>query len=170
MNRPHYILQPVNPYFIGFSLIVAFLLNLTPLGHLPGIPDFVALVLLFWSIHHPRKIGMGIAFIFGILMDVHEASLFGEHALAYTLLAFGGISLHRRVQWMPVGAQVVYVAPLLMLAQFVPFLIRFVMGTTFPGWTYLIDGIVEAALWPLVSHLLLIPQRRPVDPDDTRPI
>jgi len=48
--------------------------------------------------------------------------------------------------------------------------IRLVMGAAFPGWRYLIDGFVEAAMWPVTSHLLLMPQRRPVDRDDTRPI
>ena len=54
MNRPQYILQPVNPYFIAFSLAAAFLLNLMPWGRLIGVPDFVALVLLFWNVHQPR--------------------------------------------------------------------------------------------------------------------
>ncbi len=60
-------------------------------------PDFVALVLLFWNVHQPRKVGMGIAFFLGLLMDVHNASLLGEHALAYTLLSYGAITIHRRV-------------------------------------------------------------------------
>ncbi|MBW5808354.1 rod shape-determining protein MreD [Burkholderia sp. COPS] len=170
MNRPQYILQPVNPYFIVFSLAAAFLLNLMPWGRLPGVPDFVALVLLFWNIHQPRKVGMGVAFSLGILMDVHDAGLLGEHALAYTLLSYGAITIHRRVLWMPIGVQVLYVTPLLVVAQLVPFVIRLVMGAAFPGWRYLVDGFVEAALWPIASHLLLMPQRRPVDPDDTRPI
>ncbi|ABC37965.1 rod shape-determining protein MreD [Burkholderia thailandensis] len=170
MSRPQYILQPVNPYFIVFSLAAAFLLNLMPWGRIPGVPDFVALVLLFWNIHQPRKVGMGVAFALGILMDVHDASLLGEHALAYTLLSYGAITIHRRVLWLPLGVQIFYVAPLLVLAQLVPFVIRLLMGAAFPGWSYLVDGFVEAALWPVASHLLLMPQRRPVDPDDTRPI
>ncbi|WDD95702.1 rod shape-determining protein MreD [Burkholderia sp. FERM BP-3421] len=170
MSRPQYILQPVNPSFIIFSLAAAFLLNLMPWGRMPGVPDFVALVLLFWNIHQPRKVGMGIAFLLGILMDVHDAGLLGEHALAYTLLSYGAITIHRRVLWLPLGVQVFYVAPLLVLAQLVPFVIRLLMGAAFPGWGYLVDGFVEAALWPLASLLLLMPQRRPVDPDDTRPI
>jgi rod shape-determining protein MreD len=48
--------------------------------------------------------------------------------------------------------------------------IRLLMGASFPGWGYLISGFVETILWPIASVLLLLPQRRPVDPDDTRPI
>lgn len=170
MNRPQYILQPVNPYFISFSLAAAFLLNLMPWGRLIGVPDFVALVLLFWNVHQPRKVGMGIAFSLGLLMDVHNASLLGEHALAYTLLSYGAITIHRRVLWMSLGVQTFAVMPLLVVAQLVPFVIRLLTGAAFPGWGYLIDGFVEAALWPIASMLLLMPQRRPADPDDTRPI
>lgn len=170
MNRPQYILQPVNPYFIVFSLAAAFLLNLMPWGKLIGVPDFVALVLLFWNVHQPRKVGMGTAFLLGLLMDVHNASLLGEHTLAYTLLSYGAITIHRRVLWVSPLWQTLAVMPLLVGAQVVPFIIRLLMGAAFPGWGYLIDGFVEAALWPLASILLLMPQRRPVDPDDTRPI
>jgi len=104
------------------------------------------------------------------LMDVHNASLLGEHALAYTLLSYGAITIHRRVLWMSIGVQVFAVMPLLVVAQLVPFVIRLLTGAAFPGWGYLIDGFVEAALWPIASILLLMPQRRPADPDDTRPI
>ncbi|HTJ93252.1 MAG TPA: rod shape-determining protein MreD [Pararobbsia sp.] len=170
MSRPQYILLPVNPSFIAFSIAAAFVLNFLPWGRTVGIPDFVALVLMFWNIHQPRKVGMGIAFVLGILMDVHDASLFGEHALAYTLLSYGAISLHRRVLWFSLPVQALHVMPLLVLAQLVPFVIRLLAGAAFPGWGYLVDGFVEAILWPIASLLLLAPQKRASDPDDTRPI
>lgn len=170
MSRPQYILLPVNPSFIAFSIAAAFVLNFLPWGRTVGIPDFVALVLMFWNIHQPRKVGMGIAFLLGILMDVHDASLFGEHALAYTLLSYGAISLHRRVLWFSLPVQALHVMPLLVLAQLVPFVIRLLAGAAFPGWGYLVDGFVEAILWPVASLLLLAPQKRAADPDDTRPI
>ncbi|RKP58586.1 rod shape-determining protein MreD [Pararobbsia silviterrae] len=170
MSRPQYILLPVNPSFIAFSIAAAFVLNFLPWGRTVGIPDFVAVVLLFWNIHQPRKVGMGIAFVLGILMDVHDASLFGEHALAYTLLSYGAISLHRRVLWFSLPVQALHVLPLLVLAQLVPFVIRLLAGAAFPGWGYLVDGFVEALLWPVASLLLLAPQKRASDPDDTRPI
>jgi rod shape-determining protein MreD len=169
MNRPQYILQPVNPYFIVFSLAAAFLLNLMPWGRLPGVPDFVALVLLFWNIHQPRKVGMGVAFALGILMDVHDAAARRACARLYAAVVRCDHDPPARAV-VPIGVQVLYVTPLLVGAQLVPFVIRLMMGAAFPGWRYLVDGFVEAALWPIASHLLLMPQRRPVDPDDTRPI
>jgi rod shape-determining protein MreD len=168
--RPQYLLRPVNPLFIWFSLILAFLLNLLPWGRTPGVPDFLAVALVFWNVHQPRRVGMAAAFVFGLLMDVHDGALFGEHALAYTLLSYGAISLHRRIVWFPVAFQGLYVAPLLLVAQIASMLIRLWVGGGFPGWIYFADSVVGALLWPLVGWMLLAPQRRPVERDETRPL
>ena len=170
MNRPHYILRPVSPLFIATSLAVAFLLNLLPWGHWIGAPDFVALVLVFWGIHQPRKVGIGLAFFMGLLMDVHEATLLGENALAYTLLSYLAIMIHRRVLWFSVPTQAAHVFPLLLLTQAIQMLVRFIATQRFPGWLPFIESVVSIMLWPVVTWLLLAPQRRAVDRDHTRPI
>jgi len=170
MNRPNYILLPVSPIFIGISLLCAFLLNLLPWGQLIGAPDFVALVLVFWGVHQPRKVGIGLAFCMGLLMDVHDATLLGENALAYTLLSYFAIMMHRRVLWFPVLTQALHVFPLLLLTQVFEMSIRYLVSGRFPGWLYLIESVVAVILWPVVTWLLLAPQRRAVDRDHTRPI
>ena len=170
MNRPQYILLPVSPLFIAFTLVSAFLLNLLPWGDLYGVPDFVALTLIFWSVHQPRKVGIGLAFLMGLLMDVHNASLLGENALAYTLLSYFAIMIHRRMLWFRPITQALHVLPLLLLMQVVQMLIQALVSGKFPGWYYFTSSLVSAALWPLVTWMLLAPQRRAVDRDETRPI
>ena len=170
MERTQYILLPVSPLFIALTLIVAFLLNLVPGGGLPGVPDFVALVLIFWSIHQPRKVGIGIAFFMGLLMDVHNASLLGQHALAYTLLSYFAIMIHRRVLWFGVLTQLLHVLPLLVLMQTVELVIQSMVVGKLPGWSYYALSLATALMWPLVSWLLLAPQRRAINRDETRPI
>ena len=170
MNRPHYILLPVSPLFIGFSLAAAFLLNLLPWGPSIGAPDFVALVLVFWGIHQPRKVGIGVAFFMGLLMDVHEATLLGENALAYTLLSYFAIMIHRRVLWFPIMTQAAHVFPLLVMTQAIQVLVRFVATSQFAGWMHFIESMVAILLWPVITWILLAPQRRAVDRDHTRPI
>jgi rod shape-determining protein MreD len=168
--RPQAVLRPVNPLFIWASLGVAFLLNLVPWGANPLAPDFLALVLVFWNVREPRRVGIGASFVFGLLMDVHDAALFGQHALAYTLLSYGAIALHRRILWFPLGAQSLYVLPLLLLAQLASLVIRLWVGAAFPGWSYFVESLVGAALWPVATWLLLGPQRRPLERDATRPL
>jgi rod shape-determining protein MreD len=170
MNRPHYILLPANPLFITASLIVAFLLNLLPWGHLSGFPDFVALVLIFWSIHQPRKVGIGIAFLMGLLMDVHDATLLGENALSYTLLSYFAIMIHRRVLWFRLPTQALHVLPLLLLMQTVQLVIRVMVSGHFPGWLYFVESLTTVALWPVVTAILLAPQRRALNRDENRPL
>ena len=170
MSRPHYILLPVSPLFIGFSMAVAFVLNLLPWGRFIGAPDFVALLLVFWGIHQPRKVGIGIAFFMGLLMDVHDATLLGENALAYTLLSYFAIMIHRRVLWFPVLTQAVHVCPLLLMAQAIQVLVRCSFTDKFPGLMVFIESAVGIVLWPVITWMLLAPQRRAVDRDHTRPI
>ncbi|MBN9426556.1 MAG: rod shape-determining protein MreD [Burkholderiales bacterium] len=168
--RPHYLLLPASRGFITFSIVCAFLLNVLPWGHAVGVPDFLALVLVFWNIHQPRMVGMGIAFLFGLLMDVHDAALLGEHALAYSLLSYGALSLHRRVPWFHVPGQMLHVLPLFLGAQIVLLVVRMAVGGAFPGWTWFLQSFSSVLLWPLADWLLLAPQRRAVDRDENRPI
>jgi len=164
------LLLPVNPLFIGLSLLVALGFNLLPLGRQAALPDLLALVIVFWNVHQPRRVGVGLAFVFGLLMDVHEGALLGQHALAYTLLSFGANMMQRRLLWFSLPEQAVQVLPLLVGATLVSMAVRLAVGGMFPGWSILLQPLFEALLWPLVSLLLLAPQRRAPDPDENRPL
>jgi rod shape-determining protein MreD len=134
------------------------------------VPDWVALVLVFWNTHYPRRLGIGVPFALGLLTDVHEAALLGEHALAYSLLSYGVIALHRRMQWYSLPGQIAHVLPLLLLSQLVSLLVRAAAGAHFPGVEHFLDSVVGAMLWPVASWLLFAPQRRPTDRDENRPL
>jgi rod shape-determining protein MreD len=164
------LLLPVNPFFIGSTLLAALAVNLVPLGRAPAFPDFLALVLVFWNVHQPRRVGVGWAFLFGLTMDVHEGALLGQHALAYTLLSFGAITIHRRLLWFGIAEQAVQVLPLFFGAHLVSLAVRMAAGGMFPGWALLLAPVAEALLWPLAVLLLLAPQRRAPDPDKNRPL
>lgn len=168
--RPEYLLLPASRAFIAFTILVAFVLNILPWGRTYGVPDFLAIVLVFWNIHQPRKVGIGIAFLVGLLMDVHASALFGERALAYSLLSYGAMSMHRRVPWYRLGGQMLHVLPLFLLAQLVVVAVRMAVGGPFPGIGYFLQSLSSTLLWPLADVLLLAPQRSAVDRDDNRPI
>ena len=92
MRPGQQLLLPANTLFIWTSLLMALLLNMVQnmglWGRAAWAPDMLALVLVFWSVHQPLRVGIGIAFAFGLMMDVHQSSLLGQHALAYTALCF----------------------------------------------------------------------------------
>ena len=170
MRTGQQILLPANPVFIWASLIAALLLDMLPLGRVPWMPDFLALVLVFWNVHQPLRVGIGLAFMFGLGMDVHQSALLGQHALSYTALSFSAAMIHRRLLWFSVPSQALQVLPLFALAHGLQLLIRVLGGGIFPGWIILLAPLAEALLWPVASVLLLVPQRRAPDRDENRPL
>ena len=169
-KRSDQLLLPVNPLFIGATLLAALAVELVPLGRQPAMPDLLALALVFWNVHQPRRVGVGLAFAFGLVMDVHDGSVLGQHALAYTLLSFFAVTIHRRLLWFSVPAQALQILPLFLAAHLVSLVVRMIAGGMFPGWEFLLAPLFEALLWPLAVWLLLAPQRRPPDPDQNRPL
>jgi rod shape-determining protein MreD len=170
MPRGQQLLLPVNPVFIAASIVVALAINLLPLGRVAWMPDMVMLLLAFWGVHQPQRVGMGVAFVLGLCMDVHQAALLGQHALAYTALMFGATALSRRLLWLRVPAQALHLLPLFAAAHALEVLVRMASGGIFPGLGLLVAPAVETALWPLASLVLLAPQRRPPDRDENRPL
>lgn len=164
------LLLPANPWFIGLTLIVAMMIDMVPTGRVAASPDVLAVVLVFWGVHQPRRIGVLWAFVFGMAIDVHDGALLGQHALAYSGLCFGAITLHRRLTWFPLGAQAVQVLPLFFGAHALALIVRMIVGGMWPGWGVLMAPVFEAALWPVASFLLLAPQRRAPDRDAHRPL
>lgn len=161
------LLLPVKPGFIVFTLIAALLANLLPWSGwmLWLVPDFVALIVLYWCIEAPRKIGFLAAWFLGLLMDIADGSLFGQHALAYSMLAYAGIALHRRVQRFSMAPQILHVIPLLLATDLVVLLVQALAGADFPGYAYFLGSFTGAALWPALSYLLKLPQHPRPDPD-----
>jgi rod shape-determining protein MreD len=170
MRPGQQLLLPANPFFIWGTLLLALLCNMLPLGRTPWMPDILALVLVFWSVHQPLRVGIGSAFFFGIAMDVHQSALLGQHALAYTILSFFAITIHRRLLWFSVPSQALQVLPLFAAAHAVELAVRMLSGGVFPGLSILLSPALESLLWPVVSVLLLAPQRRAPDPDANRPL
>lgn len=164
------LLLPVNSLFIWGSLLAALLIDMLPLGRIVWLPDLLALVIVFWGVHQPARIGIGAAFVFGLVMDVHQASLLGQHSLSYITLSFVAITVHRRLLWYPVASQALQILPLFLLSHAIELAVRMIGGGVFPGWTLLIAPLIEAALWPLASLVLLAPQRRTPEPDANRPL
>lgn len=174
MRPGQQLLLPANPAFIWFSLFVALLLNMVMNMGLWGrgawVPDLLAVVLVFWSVHQPLRVSVGVAFLFGLTMDVHQGALMGQHALAYTVLGYASVFMHRRLLWFGVPTQAVQVLPLFFAAHLLELLVGMIAGGAFPGWSLLLAPVIEAALWPVVSVMLLAPQRRAPNPDDNRPL
>ena len=154
------ILLPARASTIIGSFVAALFLNFLPWPDLRLVPDFVAVVLTFWCLRQPRLVGSGAAWALGLLCDAGNGVLLGQHALAYSLLAFVAAALSRRILWFGAMLQAAHVALMLAAAQTLVILVRLAAGDPFPGWAIYVSPLAGAVLWPMVSWLLILPQRR----------
>ena len=152
-SRPE-IQRPIKNALIVVTVLLALFLNALPWG---GVwlmlrPDFVALVLLYWCMHKPWRFGIGLSWIVGILADVADASVFGQHALAYTLLAFGGVVLNHRLQMFDLKQQTFQVFGIITLTYMVYALIHWqVHGIV--EWGYFLGCLTSTLLWTPFSMM-----------------
>jgi rod shape-determining protein MreD len=159
-SKSEHILRPARASTVAASLAIALLLNFLPWKDMRLVPDFVALVLTFWCVRQPRLVGLGVAWTVGLLVDAGNGVLLGQHALAYSLLAFLSIWFSRRLLWFGAMLQAAHVALMLAVAQTLVLLVRLAAGDPFPGWAIYVSPLAGALLWPMVSWLLTLPQRR----------
>jgi rod shape-determining protein MreD len=168
-GRP--LLLPANPRFIAFTVVLGLLLNM--LLSLTGwhfLPDVLAIVVVFWNVYQPRRVGLVLAFLLGLALDVHESALLGQNALSYVVLSSIALAVQRRLLWFPLREQALQIVPLFVVAALVEWVTRLIVQDAWPHWSQLFAPFMQAALWPLVGALLLAPQRRAFDPDNIRPL
>lgn len=155
------ILLPVRTGTIIASFVLALFLDFLPWRDLRLVPDFVALVLAFWCVRQPRLVGLGIGWTLGLLTDAGNGVLLGQHAFAYSLLAFLSVWLSRRILWFGPLLQSLHIAVILLVAEGAMLVVRLAAGDAFPGWGIIVGPLLGALLWPAATWLLLLPQRRP---------
>lgn len=154
--------------FIIISLVVAFIINLFPLQEIIFLlrPDFVALTLLFWNINQPHQVGMTLSFLSGIMMDVCNSSILGQHALAYCFMSFLALILHRRLVLFSIFQQAPQIFWILLLTQFTVYISGTLTGSYHSDWYFFLPSVTGALLWPIVALILGISQKPETDPNE----
>ncbi len=156
--------RPVSTTFIVLSLLVALILDGLPWQ---GVwlmlrPDFVAMVLLYWCMHKPQRIGIGVCWAVGLLADVANASLFGQHALAYAILGFGGVVLSRRLRMFDLRQQTIQVGGILALTYLAYASIHWQLNG-YVVWPYFLGCLTSTLLWAPLSAIFQAIRQRPFD-------
>ncbi len=157
-------LRPVSNLFIAGSVLVALFLNALPWGGIWLVlrPDFVAVTMLYWCTHKPYRMGIGLAWAVGILSDVNDASLFGQHALSYTVLAFGGVVLNRRIRMFDLREQTTQVFLILLATYSVYAVVHWQVNGQL-AWSYFLGCLTSTLLWIPVSALFQSVRQRRVE-------
>lgn len=147
---------------INGSFAVALVLELLPWGGLP-MPNFLALMLVFWNVFQPRRIGIALAWLLGIVMDVHSGALLGQHALAYSILSYGAIALHRRLLWFSLAGQALQLLPLFLLANVIVALVHLFFSGIGPSWIFFLSPFLTALLWAPLTTVIIRRLNRPLN-------
>ncbi len=164
---PQQILLPVRTGLIVATVLAALLANFVPLPLevLNLRPDFCALMLVYWGVHQPRRLGFAVAFVLGLAVDMVDASLLGQHSLGYVVLLFGAIVLHRRVLNFSLIGQSLHILPLLLAGEILMIAVRLLAGGELPAPRLLLGPAIGALLWIPLSILLRLPRLPRAHPD-----
>lgn len=120
------------------------------------LPDLTALTLLFWSIQRPQTVGMGVAFIMGLLVDIGTAASLGVHAISYTVMVFFILSYRRQIVLYGHIMQLLVVWAALLCHQVVLVAVGVFFNQQMVIWQSFIAPMAGALLWPLFSQLMLV--------------
>jgi len=138
------------------SILLAFVLQLTPLPQsmLPFKPYWIALVLIYWAIEAPDRIGLGFAFLLGLSADILTGQLLGEQALRLVILTFIVMRFRSRLRFFPIGQQSLAVLALLLNDRIVVMMIRGFSGDPIPTAGFWIAPLFGTIAWPFMFLLL----------------
>ncbi|WP_274521723.1 rod shape-determining protein MreD [Halorhodospira halochloris] len=140
---------------ILLSFILALMLTISPIPWEDRLPDWfsglrpewTALVLLYWSLAVPERVGVGCGWLAGLFQDALLGTLLGQHALAFAVIAYFAIRLHKHLRMVPVWQQSLVVLGLLFLVQILLFWINGIIGRPSPDWQVWTSPIIGAFLW-----------------------
>lgn len=150
-------------WVIYLSILVALMLTILPLPQWAEHyrPEWAALVLIYWCMALPQRVGVGTGWLVGLLLDVLKGGLLGEHALGLAVVAYVTLNLHQRIRVFPLWQQAITVLVLLALYQLlVLWFDGIASGHAGRDWTYWMPSVVSTILWPWVFVLLRDVRRR----------
>lgn len=145
-----------NSLIISLTLVIALLLSVMPMSNVLelGRPMWLAMVLAYWVMALPHRVGLLTAWITGLATDVLYGQLFGQHALVMTLVAWMMLLLHQRIRRFPLWQQSLVMLPVLGIAQMLLLWLNSLTGNRPPTLLFLLPAVVSALLWPWVYSVL----------------
>lgn len=151
----------------GFGIIAATGLISLVLSILP-MPEglqlyrvqWTALVLIYWCMAVPERVGVGIGFLAGLLLDILTGTLLGQHALGLSVIAFLTIQTHRRVRVFPLWQQSVFVVLLLLVERMLFFWVDGTIGRPARGAESWVAPFLGGIIWPWLFIVLRDLRRR----------
>lgn len=149
-------------WVILLTFITGLLLTLLPVPDwaTPYRPEWVTLTLIYWTIALPDRIGIGTAWVLGLLLDAATGTVLGEHALALSVAAYICLKLHRHLRVYPLWQQSFIVLLIVLLSQLLRLWMRDISGQMSSEWHYWSTSIASMLLWPWLFIVMRDLRRR----------
>jgi rod shape-determining protein MreD len=143
-------------WLIVISFIVAVMLTALPLPDwaVNWRPAWVALVLIYWCMAVPDRVGIAVAWCMGLILDVQQSTILGQNALGLVLIAFLTIKSYQRMRVAPLAQQAVLICFYLLFYELIMLLITGYLGMGTRDWTYWMPAITSMLLWPWLFIIL----------------
>ncbi len=138
------------------SFILAFMLTAMPLPEwaLNWRPAWVAMVLIYWCMALPERVGIGIGWMLGLLLDVQQGTVLGQNAMGLVIIAYITLISYQRIRVFPLTQQALLVCCYVLLFQLVVLWIKGIMGLPPQHWTFWMPAFSSMLLWPWLFIIL----------------
>ncbi|MDO5668120.1 MAG: rod shape-determining protein MreD [Alcaligenaceae bacterium] len=154
-----------NPYYVWISIFFAAMASLLPWRNWDGSPDLLLVVLAFWGAHSAPGVGLVAAFIFGYLLDVHDTTILGSHAITYVFTMYCVIKIRKIMLNFDVIGQMVYMLPIFLLVPIPQHMLNVWLAGSWSGWGWMLGGFINIFLWLCVHLVLKLPWQLMDDED-----
>ncbi|NOX42439.1 MAG: rod shape-determining protein MreD [Gammaproteobacteria bacterium] len=141
---------------ITLSFVIALMSVMMPLPDFLSLfrPELVTMVLIYWCIDLPGRVGVGIGWVAGLMLDVVQGALLGQHAFALAIVAWLTLKLHQRIRVYPKWQQALSVLVLIVLSQMIVLWVQGTIGKSPNTWMYWLPSITSMLIWPWLSTFM----------------
>ena len=132
------------------TFVVGFVLSALPLPEtiVDWRPCWLAMLLIYWCMALPERVGILSAWLLGLLFDVQQSFILGQHALGFIFLAYVIIKNHKRMRVYPLLQQSLVVCLYLLIFQAIMLLVMLLSGTITYTWLYWVPAFTSMLIWP----------------------
>jgi len=132
------------------TFVVGFVLSALPLPEtiVDWRPCWLAMLLIYWCMALPERVGILSAWLLGLLFDVQQSFILGQHALGFIFLAYVIIKNHKRMRVYPLLQQSLVVCLYLLIFQAIMLLVMLLSGTITYTWLYWLPAFTSMLIWP----------------------
>jgi len=141
---------------IYLSLVLGIVLMILPLPDWVQVyrPNWVALILIYWSMAMPKRVGLWFAFFTGLVLDSAQGTLLGQHALALVIVVFFNLNFYQQVRVLALVQQAMYVFSLLLINQVVLAWVEGILGRSTPVLAFFAAPLIGMLIWPWIFVML----------------